>query len=615
MRFAAPWAFILLLVVPAYIFANIWLARIRRRRLARAGDPGLLQQMALIGRSAPLIRAVQIALTSLALTLLAVSLARPQFGLRTEVRRARGMDVVIALDLSKSMLVQDVVPSRLARARIELSDLVDQLRGDRIGLLGFTSLPLPLCPLTADRAVLKLQLKAASPDDLPRGGTAIGLAIEEALRMLDNARSTGASRAIIIVTDGEEHEGDPVAAARKAAAAGVQVHVVGVGSQSGDPIPIREETGRTVTYLKDRSGRRVFSRLNAELLRDVAEAGMGLAALPGQQGGIDLNPVRRHLATLKRSDMEDRRVRVYRERFQWFLVPSVVLLMLASVLRPGKSRRRWVVAGLTAFSLVLLAPAPPANAQGAFESEDPDVAAGNAALEAGKATEAVQAYQRAKQRLGDSAGLTYNRALADAARGELEPAIEGYKTAASLSEDPRLRAKAQFALGNALRRTKKYDEALEAYQQALLADPSLEAARRNYELTQRMKAVKAAQPKSEDPSGEPDPDNQDGDAGAGDGGPSDGGGQNQNDSPDAGLSDAEGEGFDSGASSAGDAGHPEDAAPPPPPPSPAEEPPPEEEVDRQQAEAILDALQDREEALKRERLLKRFRGRAVEKDW
>ena len=619
MRFGEPWAFVALLFVPLFVVALVFVSRRRAHRLSEAGDPSLLEQMSLIAPSAPLLRSVQVVLTCFALALVAIALARPQFGLRTEVRRARGMDVVVALDLSRSMLAQDVVPSRLARARIELSDLVDQLRGDRIGLLGFTSLPLPLCPLTVDRAALKLQLNSASPDDLPRGGTAIGLAIEEGLKMLENARSTGASKAIVVVTDGEEHEGDPEAAAKKAAEAGVQVHVVGVGSRTGEPIPLVDDKGRAAGYLKDRSGRTVVSRLNESMLRKIADAGSGLVALPGAQGGIDLNPVRRHLGTLRRADLEDRVVRVYEERYQWFLVPAFLLLLVAAVLRPSKPRRRLIVSGLSA--LVLLSAAP-SYAEGPLQSEDPDVKAGNEALAGGRGVEARQAYQRALDRLGDRPELAFNQALADVARGELDQAIAGFKSAANQTTDRRLRGQASYALGNTLRKLKRYDEALQAYREALLADPGLTDARRNYEITQRMKAIQDAQPKNENPDGDPDPDQPPPDGGTGDGGPSDGGGRGQGGAdggpPDAGPADAGGE-PDGGGSS----GTPPDGGNPPdagggldagtPPPAPAEQEP--EEVDRQQAEAILDALQDQEEALKRERLLKRFKGRAVTKDW
>ena len=623
MRFDAPWAFFALLLVPAFALAHWYMGRLRARRLKAAGDPNLLESMALISSSAGIVRGAQIGLTGLALVLVAIALARPQFGLRTDVRRARGMDVVIALDLSRSMLAQDVVPSRLARSRIELSDLVDRLKGDRVGLLGFTSLPLPLCPLTVDRAALKLQLSAASPDDLPRGGTAIGLAIEEGLKMLKNARSTGASQAIVVVTDGEEHEGNPEAAAQKAAEAGVQVHVVGVGSRTGEPIPIVDKKGRSRGYLKDRSGKTVVSRLNEAMLKKIADAGTGLVALPGAQGGIDLNPVRRHLGTLRRAELEDRVVRVYEERYQWFLVPAFLLLLVAAVLRPSKPGRRWVVAGLTG---ALMLAAMPANAQGPLESEDPDVAAGNRALNDGKAAEALQSYQQAIDRLGDRADLAFNRALADVGRGELDQAIAGFKAAANQTTDRKLRGQASYALGNALRQLKRYDEALDAYRDSLLADPSLSGARRNYEITKRMKAIQDAQPKSENSDGEQDPDAPPPDGGTGDGGPSDGGGQGgeggDGGPPDAGASPdasdqadgSQGQGPppDAGQDLGNDAGTPDAGGASPPSPPPDKEP---EDVDKQQAEAILDALQDQEEALKREKLLKRFKGRAVTKDW
>lgn len=294
--------------------------------------------------------------------------------------------------------------------------------------------------------------------------------------------------------------------------------------------------------------------------------------------------------------------------------------MLAAVLRPSKPRRL-IVGGLTA--LALIAGPSISHAAGPLESEDPDVAAGNAALSAGKAEEAQLAYKRARDRLGDRPEILFNNALTDVARGELDQAISGFQSAANQSTDPALRGQASYALGNALRKLKKYDEALDAYKNALMADPSLGGARRNYEITQRLKAIQDAQPKNDNEDGEPDENKSSPDGGTGDGGPSDGGGEGQGDGgpPDAGPSDGGPDQSDGGGQNPPDAGKDNgkgdagagDASTQPPAPSQPEEP--EEEVDRQQAEAILDALQDQEEALKRERLLKRYKGRAVTKDW
>lgn len=651
MRWAEPWALAALALVPAVLLAWWWLERARRAAVRRAGDEPLVEAMTHagrgLGRGRRLARAV---LLALAMALVALALARPQFGLRTELRKARGMDVVVALDLSRSMLARDVVPSRLARARIELAELIGQLSGDRVGLIGFTSVALPLSPLTVDHAAVKLQLDAATPDDLPRGGTAIGDAIRAGLRMLESAPESGGAQAIVVVTDGEEHEGDPKAAAAEAKAKGVEVHVVGVGSRTGEPIPIEDKNGKITGYVKDGAGRTVVSRLNEAMLRDIAGAGEGLVALPGTQGGLDLSKVRLHLSTLKKAELSDRVVRVYEERYQWFLAPAFLLLLVSVLVRPSR--------GAAAVALLLALLPRPALAEGPLESEHPLAAAGRLALENGQADIAASLFDKAIDQLGERPDLLYNLGLAEAARGELDTAISRLQQAREAAKDPNLRAKAGFSLGNTYRSLEKYDEAIGAYRGALIDDPKLSGARRNLELTRAMKAVKAAQPKDPNQDGEPDPDqdppeDQDGgtsDGGGGDGGPpdagvgdggddGDGGGESGDDGgdsedggdgdgssggADAGSSDddggssggadgSSGDTPDAGSSGGGDASTGDTGASG----SNAAEQPDQEEasVDKQNVEQILDALQEQEEALKRQRLLKKVGKGKVKKDW
>ena len=644
MRLAEPWALAALLLVPLVIFAHFALERRRRARLARAGDPELLAQMtAAAGGDGGGARVARAWLLAAALGLVAVALARPQFGLRTETRRARGMDVVVALDLSRSMLARDVVPSRLERARIELDELIDQLPGDRLGLVGFTSIALPLCPLTIDHSALKLQLRSTGPDDLPRGGTGVGEAIRQAKQMLASAKDTGAAKAILVITDGEDHEGDPEGAARDAKAAGIEVHVAGIGSRTGEPIPILDASGKVDGYVKDGAGQTVISRLDEKNLRAVADAGGGLLALPVGDGGLDLGAVRARLATLKKADLEDRVVRVYEERFQWFLAPGFALLLLATVVRPSRRRR-----GRRAFALLLagaLLTSGRAEAAGPFEKEDPDVRAGTEALQGGRGEEAAEAYRRAAARLGRDPRLAYNQGLAEVAKGERDAAITQFQTALEAAKDPALRGQAAFALGNTYRELKKWDEAIGAYKRALIEDPRIAGARRNLEIAQRLKAIAAAQPKQENPDGEPDPDQKpdspdagprDGgeDGGASDGGGDEGGadasagdsgegegaadagaggdgGQSPPESGDAGAS-AE-DGGNAGESGGEDAGPSGDAAAPQQPEAGKDGA--KEELGKQDAEQLLDALQQQEKALQRKKLLEKYRGKTVEKDW
>lgn len=660
MRFGEPWALLGLLLVPlVFVIRSAWLAH-RKRQLDAAGEVALFEALTDDAPRVARARATQAALFAVGLGFTCLALARPQYGLRTEVRQGRGMDVVVALDLSRSMYARDVVPSRLERAKIEIGVLLDRLRGDRVGLVGFTSVGLPLCPLTVDHAALRIQLAGAEPGDLPRGGTSVASAIRAALRMLEAAGHPEADRAIVILTDGEAHQGDPAAAAEEAKKAGVEVHVAGVGSRVGEPIPIVDSHGRVSSYVKDKAGKTVVSRLDEDTLGKIAAAGGGQAALPSAEGGLDLGRIARRLSSLRKADLEARTVRVFEERYTWALAPAFLFLLLATLVRPT---RRSALPRLVLGLPLLFLPGR-ASAQDFLQRNHPEVQRGLDALSEGRAEDAKKAFSAAEEALGRDPRLTYDAALADAARGELDQAMEGFRAAAEASDDANLRARARVGLGNALRKLKKYDDAAAAYRDALLEDPSVDAARRNLEIAQRMKAVQAAQPPSdnegedgeqgdEGEDGQSNDEESDGEDGAdagvpdasesgdggsaqdsggederGDGGTSpDGGGSPEDgdagtdggasnggadDGPDAGVSDGASDSRGQDAGDRGDDGVPDGGAT-----SGARRPDEGEAPDlsRQEAEAILDALQAEEKALERKRLIERFKGRPVEKDW
>lgn len=638
MKFGAPYAFFLLILVPVFLLLRVVLHQRRLRRWATAGDWSLLTALTDGYAQFDKTRHTQTLFFALAWILMCVALARPQLGMRTEIRHGRGMDVVIALDLSRSMHARDVVPSRLKRAKIELGVLLDKIRGDRAGLIGFTSIGLPLCPLTIDHAALRIQLTGADPGDLPRGGTSIASAIRAGIQMLASAGHPDADKAIVVLTDGEAHIGDPIKAAEEAAKANVVVHVAGVGSLVGEPIPILDENGQVSGYIKDRKGNTVVSRLDETTLRAIAQAGNGQIALPSGSGGLDLEPITRHLASLQKAELDERTVQVFEERFIWVLVPSFLCLLIATLLRPTRPTRLPRI--VLSLGLSWLGWTQPAHAQALLRRNHPKVEAGTQALQNGQADEAKQAYKEAEGILGASPELSYNQALADAAREEFNEAIQGFK-AASSSENPQLRARAQLGLGNALRQLKKYDEAAAAYRSALLNDPKLSGAQRNLELTQFMKAIQEAQPPSEN-EGENDPSDQDNedkkqeDENEGEDGQSPEEKENQEDdqpeeeensednADDSSEEDQDTKGSDDSDEDTEDQDDGEDSSNENDPDadapdggssgdSPAEAP--EEDLSRQEAEAILDALQAEEKALERKRLLEKFRGRPVEKDW
>jgi Ca-activated chloride channel homolog len=326
MRFANPHALTLLLAVPAAVIAYGLSFASRRRRLARLGDAALVAKMAATVSVAR--KVIRAALVVLALALLAVALARPQAGGRARVAKQRGLDLVVALDFSRSMLAKDVYPSRLERAKRELEQLLDGLGGDRVGVVAFAGETLGYPP-TTDYAAVKLFWRDLGPWDMPVGGTAIGRAIHAALDQLVALRSKGESsrgQAILLLTDGEDTDSEPLEAADEASKLGVKIFTVGIGSRSGELIPEYDEQGKVTGYVKDADGHYVTSRLAEDTLAEIARrTGGELFHADSKRFGVE--EVSRALNNLKRTENEARIVRQYDEIFELLLLPAFLLLV------------------------------------------------------------------------------------------------------------------------------------------------------------------------------------------------------------------------------------------------------------------------------------------------
>ena len=204
-----------------------------------------------------------------------VALARPQWGSEIEIVEQRGVQLMVVLDISRSMLSQDVKPTRLDRAKLEISDLISRLKGDTIGIVLFSGASFIQFPLTADYPTALTYLENASPKAISRPGTVIGEAIGTAMGGFNDHRVS--QKVIIIMTDGENHEGDPVEAARQASEAGAVVYTVGFGSPEGSPVEVYDDQGNVVGYRQDAQGRPVLSRLDEGALKRIAEAGRGVS--------------------------------------------------------------------------------------------------------------------------------------------------------------------------------------------------------------------------------------------------------------------------------------------------------------------------------------------------
>lgn len=342
MTFGSPQLLFALAALPALM---VFMWRVHARRAAaglRIGDPALVERLSEgANRGMGVARLV---LWFVGVTLIVVALARPQWGSEVEIVEQRGVQVMVALDLSRSMLSQDVKPTRLDRAKLEISDLISRLRGDTVGIVLFSGASFVQFPLTADYATARTYLNSASPRAISRQGTVIGEAIETAMGSFNDQRVS--QKVIVIMTDGENHEGDPVEAARQAAEEGAVVYTVGFGSPEGSPVAVYDEQGEVIGYRQDAEGRPIISRLDEEALQRIAEVGGGRyfrAGDPGAMGQL-LDEIESFQDESLQSELSERRV----ERFQLFLLGGALALFLTGVLTDRllfTSRRRLQTAG------------------------------------------------------------------------------------------------------------------------------------------------------------------------------------------------------------------------------------------------------------------------------
>ncbi len=278
-------------------------------------------------------RVLRIALVALALVLAVIALLRPQSRSTesTEAREATA-EVMVVLDVSRSMLAEDVAPSRLERAKAEVTELVAALPGHRVGLIAFAGRASVLCPLTPDRGFFRLVLRTAGPDAVTRGGTEIGTALRAAIEGFEPG---GGAKLIVLLTDGEDHESYPLDAAKEAAAAGVRIVSIGFGDEAGSEIPIVDPDTGARESLRDRDGRVVVSRLDGETLRAIALETDG-AYVPAATGVLDLESiVRRHVEPLLTAGAASAVRTVRAERYQGFLLAAMLAIVGAVLLGSG----------------------------------------------------------------------------------------------------------------------------------------------------------------------------------------------------------------------------------------------------------------------------------------
>jgi len=471
LTFGAPVWFWLLAAIPLAAVLFLWSHRRGRDLVSKIVAPRLREQLA--GSVSPLRRSIRAALMLTALAFAALALAQPRYGFIEKETKQKGRDVIVAIDTSRSMMATDVSPTRLARAKLFTQDLVRLMQGDRIGLIAFAGSAFLQAPLTLDYSAVTNALEELDTNLIPVGGTNLAAAINAALEAFGKAE--GNTRALVVLTDGEELDADGIAAAKRAAEEGIRIFTVGIGSPEGSLIPIRLDDGQP-DFVRDKDGKPVTSKLDESRLREIAAATGGFFIPIGPEAARDI--FEKGIVPMELSENGVFNARQPIERYQWPLAVASILLALS--LLPGD--RRWRLAKTSA---VLMAFLPNAQAQTGVEE-----------FNNGQFDKAGAVFEDKLQAQPGSRELQFNAGAAAYKNGDHEKAAT-YFTEALLSSNPKLREAAAYNLANTLVRkgeaaaepeAKKtnWKNAIEQYDEALQLNPDNNFAKENRELVKKL---------------------------------------------------------------------------------------------------------------------------------
>ncbi|MBD3322851.1 MAG: VWA domain-containing protein [Chitinivibrionales bacterium] len=335
MRFGSPQFFWLLAGIPVLVgfFIRAW--QLRQNALKRFASPSLMSRLAPNVRHA--LQMLKWIFFICFFIFCVFALVRPRFGAKMEMMERKGVDIIIALDISKSMLAEDIAPNRLERAKYEIGKFIDLCKGDRIGLVVFAGESFVQCPLTLDYAAAKIFLDVVETDWIPIQGTALAQAIEHSNEAFHSKARK--HKVLIILSDGEDHEGESVKMAKEAAGEGVKIYTVGIGSENGVPIPVKKRGGNVV-YKKDRNSNLVMTRLNPVTLEKIALEGNGKFFHAGTN--LDLEAIYEEIMKMEKKDLGTNKMTTYEERYQIFLFIALVFLCIEFFIpERGRQKAEW----------------------------------------------------------------------------------------------------------------------------------------------------------------------------------------------------------------------------------------------------------------------------------
>ena len=479
-RFAHPDFLYLLFTLPAlvlfFVYARIW----KRRAIKRYGNPNLLAElMPDVSKKRPHLK---FWLLFTALTAIIFMIAGPQFGSKLETVKREGVEIMICLDVSNSMLTEDVAPNRLDKSKQMLAKLTDGFTNDKVGLIVFAGEAFTQLPITSDYVSAKMFLSSINPSMVSSQGTSIGAAINLAIRSFTPNETT--EKTIILITDGENHEDDAIGATKKALEKGIHVNIVGMGLSKGAPIPIDASNN----FMKDKEGNVVISKLNEQMCQEIAAAGEGIYVRADNTNAA-LKTIQKEIGKMNKSEMESKVYSAYDEQFQVLAWIALFLLIVEFLILDRKNR---IFRKMRLFSSILLLLAF-SNAGYAQKAERERVREGNELYQTEKYTESEIAYRKSLEVNPRSTEGTYNLANALYKQKKFPEAAEQYQLLAGQGERMMETSEGQerlsqvfHNLGNISMQDKQYQQSVDMYKQSLRLNPKDDETRYNLALAQKL---------------------------------------------------------------------------------------------------------------------------------
>ncbi|MBP9698901.1 MAG: VWA domain-containing protein [Elusimicrobia bacterium] len=450
--------------------------RWKKRLLAESGDPAVMNR--LFDNKTPRQQAVKAIFLFLGLSLLVVALAGPRWGQQFQEVHRRGVDVIIAMDVSASMLAEDIKPNRLTQAKRELGLLIGSLEGDRVGLVAFAGTAFLQCPLTLDYGAARSILDLLGPDLVPKPGTNLADAINASLDAFP--KGGGKHRALVLLTDGEDHSGRLDAAVDRAAQEGVRVFAIGFGNPAGEIIPIRDENGNVTGYKKDKDGQTVLSKLDEKVLQSIAAKTRG-AYFPSSQGEVEVSKILEEIGRMEKKDLDSRVYGQGENHFRWPLGLAILLLLFEFLWPEVRGHWRRLLRGarvgrfLVGVGLMIAFTPGRAQALGRYP----------------RSSELAPLVQKSP----GNPEAQFNLAHALYIEQSYAAAAEAYEKTAAAVTYPPFKSAALYNAGNAYYRQGKLEEAIKKYKEALRITPSDPDAKHNLEMAMKLDKMQKDQHK------------------------------------------------------------------------------------------------------------------------